>query len=168
MPDGRSKAGIVERLEYERALLQRTMAPLSPDELLETGVVGERSVKDVLAHLAHWEAEMPRWLEASRRGEAVGGPEAGMSWRQLKLFNEHVYEAHREDSLAQVLAYFQQAHAAFMDMVAAMPEDELLARDRYPLTAGDALYDWLVAYAQHDAWGTRRIREWIEAGGRSP
>ena len=48
-----------------------------------------------------------------------------------------------------------------MDMVSAMPEPEMLQRGLYPLTERQALYDWLVQYAKHDAWGTRRIGEWL-------
>ncbi len=163
MAQTRRKAAIVERLEQERTTLERLLATLSPAELLERGVVGEWSAKDVLAHLADWEAHMLVWLAAARRGEAVPGPEPGLSWRQLKEFNRRIYEAHRDEPLAAVLATFREAHLRFLAMVAAMPEEEMLARGRYALTAGDALYDWLVQYAQHDAWGTKRIGDWARA-----
>ncbi len=163
MAQTRSKAAIVERLEAERATLEGLLATLPAAELLEPDVVGEWSGKDVLAHLADWEAHMLVWLAAARRGEPVKGPEPGLSWRQLKAFNRRVYEAHRDERLEAVLAAFRETHLRFMDMVEAMPEEEMLARRRYALTGGDALYDWLVQYAQHDAWGTKRIGEWARA-----
>ena len=163
MAEARSKARIVGRLETERERLERTVAQLRSAEMFERGVVGEWSVKDVLAHLADWEAHMLVWLEVARRGDAVEGPDPGLSWRQIKRFNKRVYEAHRDEPLDEVLAEFHAAHGRFMEMVAAMPEEEMLARGRYALTAPDALYEWLVAYAEHDAWGTKRIGEWAQS-----
>ncbi len=163
MTQPRSKAAITARLERERERLEETVASLRREEMAESGVVGEWSVKDVLAHLADWEAHMLLWLAAARAGDAVAGPEPGLSWRQLKEFNRRIYEAHRAEPLEEVLATFREVHGRFMAMVAAMPEEEMLARGRYALTAGKALYDWLVQYAQHDAWGTKRIGDWARA-----
>ncbi len=157
----KSKPEILSRLAAERARLEATVAALLPGDMEQPGVVGEWSVKDVLAHLAEWEAHMLTWVGASRRGEAVPGPEPDLTWRGLKEFNRRIYQAHRQDALEQVLASFGAAHARFMDMVAAMPEDEMLERGRYPLTKPDALYQWLVQYAQHDAWANLRIGEWL-------
>lgn len=159
----RSKTAIVARLEEERARLEALAASLPPALLAERGVVGEWSAKDVLAHLADWEAHMLVWLAVARQGDDVPGPEPGLAWDEIPEFNRRVYEAHRDEPLDEVFAAFRDAHRRFMAMAAAMPEEEMLARGRYPLTAGDALYDWLVAYAQHDAWATRRIGEWLHA-----
>ncbi len=168
----RSKAAIVEGLEAERRGLEQTVSTLPAAEMLGRGVVGEWSAKDVLAHLADWEAHMLVWLAAARRGEEVAGPEAGLTWRQIKEFNGRVYEAHRDEPLDEVLTAFREAHRRLMAMVAAMPEEEMLARGRYSLTGSEALYDWFVAYAEHDAWGTKRIRKWLEsreeAGSAAP
>ncbi len=163
MAQARSKAAVTARLEQERARLEELVASLPTGEMAEPGVVGDWSVKDVLAHLADWEAHMLVWLEAARAGQAVAGPEPGLSWRQIKAFNRRLYERHREETLAAVRTSFREAHERFMTMVAAMPEEEMLARGRYALTAGDALYDWLLQYAQHDAWGTKRIGDWAQA-----
>ncbi len=163
MAGRRSKTGILARLRAARGELERLLATLEPERMLEAGVVARSSVKDVLARLADWEEHMSVWLEAARRGEPVPGPEPDLTWDQLKLFNERIHEAHRDQPLAEVRDYFHAAHVRFMDMVTAMPEKEMLARSRYPFLERQALYDWLVAYADHDAWGTRRIREWLAA-----
>ena len=168
MPDSRSKRGVVARLEQERQLLEETIGSIGPGAMLESGVVGQWSVKDVLAHLADWEEHMPAWLDAARRGEPVRGPEPDLSWRGIKEFNRRIHDAHRHQRLDEILDYFETAHARFMEMVAAMPEEEMLARARYPLTGRQALYDWLVQYAEHDAWGTRRIQEWLEKKAAVP
>lgn len=163
MSTRRSKARAVARLDEERARLEATIAGISPSAMLQPGVVGAWSVKDVLAHLADWEEHMSVWLDAARRGERVNGPEPGLSWRQMNEFNRRIYEAHRRQRLEEVLDDFRTAHSRFMELVATMPEDEMLERGRYQLTGTKALFDWLSQYAEHDAWGSRRIGEWIAA-----
>ena len=76
--------------------------------------------------------------------------------------NQRIYMAHRDQTLDEVLTYFRDTHNQFMEMVAAMPEDEMLERGRYTFIGKGAVYDWLNAYAAHDAWGKREIRAWIK------
>ena len=64
MPDSRSKRGVVARLEQERQLLEETIGSIGPGAMLESGVVGEWSVKDVLAHLADFGLLNPRTVAA--------------------------------------------------------------------------------------------------------
>ncbi len=166
MPQPKSKARILKRLETERRRLEQNLAGLSPDAMLQPGVVGPWSVKDVLAHLADWEARMPVWMEAARRGGPVETPEPGLTWKQLDIVNRRIYEAYRNRPLAEVLDYFHSTHRRFMAMVEAMPEDEMLAPSRYAFTGKGAVYDWLSAFAAHDLWGKTKIRQWMKAQGR--
>ncbi|MDE3090017.1 MAG: ClbS/DfsB family four-helix bundle protein, partial [Chloroflexota bacterium] len=85
MPQPKSKAQIMKRLQTERKRLEQNLTCLSRDEMLQPGVVGESSVKDVLAHLADWEARMPVWIQAARSGDRVESPEPGLSWKQLDI-----------------------------------------------------------------------------------
>ena len=159
----RSKAAIVERLHTERRRLEQNLSHLSPDSMLQPGVIGESSVKDVLAHLADWEARMPVWIEAARSGRQVEAPEPGLTWRQVDIVNTRIRTAHRNQSLPVVLDYFRATHQRFMTIVERMPEDEMLARGRYAFTGKDAVYDWLNGFANHDLWGKTKIRRWMKA-----
>lgn len=166
MPRSGSKAEILKRLHTQRKRLEQTLARLSPEEMLRAGVVDKSSVKDVLAHLADWEARMPLWVNAARAGDPVASPDPGLTWEQLDLLNERIYQAHCNQSLAEVLGYFRTAHEQFMLLVLEMPEDEMLTRSRYDFTGKDAIYDWLESYAKHDEWGKQKIREWMLHSGR--
>jgi hypothetical protein len=166
MPPTRSKTEIIKRLQTERKRLEQTIAMLDSADMLRVGVVGRSSVKDVLAHLADWEARMPVWIAAARSGQAVESPDPGLSWRQIKILNERIYQAHRQQSLNQVLEYMRAAHHNFMQMVETMPEDEMLTPGRYAFISNGAVYDWLKAYANHDLWGKRKIREWMKGGSK--
>ena len=160
MPQPRTKANIIARLETERRRLLKNMADLTSTDLCTPGVVNEWSMKDVLAHLADWESRMPVWMETARRGKEVVTPEPDLTWKQLDEFNRRVYERHRERSLEDVLAFFHRSHEEFMAMVEAMPEEEMLTPGYHAFTGKGAVYDWLNAYAAHDMWGKKKVVDW--------
>jgi hypothetical protein len=124
--------------------------------------MGEWTIQDVLAHLADWEAHMLAWVDAGRQGDPVSSPGYGLTWDQLEQFNQRVYEAHCQQSLEDVLAYFRSAHDQFMGMVAEMPFDEMLTPERYAFLGEDSVYGWLVQYADHDRWASDHIQEWMK------
>jgi hypothetical protein len=160
MPPPRTKATIIARLETERRRLVQNLTDLTSTDLCTPGAVGEWTLKDLLAHLADWESRMPDWVDASRRGETTVTPEPDLTWKQLDEFNRRVYERHRERSLEDVLAYFHRMHEEFMEMVRAMPEEEMLTPGYHAFTGKGAVYDWLSAYAAHDLWGKKKIINW--------
>ena len=71
MAGRRSKTGIPARLRAEREDLERLLATLGPERMLEAGVVARSSVKDVLAHLGDWEVH-PRMAGGPGGGDSNG------------------------------------------------------------------------------------------------
>lgn len=167
MPQTKNKLEILKRLQTERKRLEQNLAALSPEDMLLPGVVGGWTVKDVLAHLADWQARMPVWLGAARRGEPDESPAPGLTWRQVDILNQRIYETHRDQPLDEVLTYFRATHQQFITMVESMPEDEIMTPGRYPFTGKNAVYNWLGGYAAHDIWGKTQIRKWMKAQQRS-
>lgn len=131
MPGLKSKSTIIEKLQTERRRLEQNLSLLTLKDMAQPGVAGDWSVKDILAHLADWEAHMPNWLDAARRGDPVAEIETDLNWKQFDAFNQRIYERQRDQSPDEVLAYFRDTHHQFMAMVKTMPEDEMLARGRY-------------------------------------
>jgi hypothetical protein len=166
MPQPPTKPFIIEKLNIERRRLEQNLSRLKDDEYLQPGVVGEWSVKDVLAHLADWEAHIPVWLDMARRGEPVAEIEPGLDWKAFDAFNQRIYERHCHQTLEEVLDYFHNVHEQFMQMVESMPEDEMLTRGRYAFIGKGAVYNWLSAYANHDHWAKNKIRQWKSSHGK--
>ena len=166
MPKPKSKTVILELLQTERRRLEQNFNGLSQEEMKLPGVVGDWSIKDVLAHLADWEARMPVWIETARRGDPVKTPEPGLTWKQLDVLNQRIYETHRDQPLDDVLAYFSSTHRQLMALVEAMPEEEILTSGRYPFTGKGAVYNWLSGFASHDRWAKTHIRKWVKARGK--
>jgi hypothetical protein len=165
MPQPKTKALMIASLQTERKRLEQNLARLNREQMLLPGVVGDWSVKDVLAHLADWEAHMPAWMAAARSGDPVAEIETGLNWKQFDAFNQRIFERHRDQGLDEVLAYFHETHHQLMEMVQAMPEDEMLARGRYAFIGKGAVYDWLSAYTGHDRWAKTKIRNWMKNSG---
>jgi hypothetical protein len=160
MVQAKSKAIILKRLRTERTRLEQTLSSLSPEEMTGPSVVGEWTVKDVLAHLADWEGHMLTWVEAGRSGDPVEHPDPGLTWKQLDIFNQRIYQAHRDQPLEEVLDYFHASHDQFMIMVEGIPDEELLTGSIFPFLGRDNIYGWLVQYANHDRWGNTHILKW--------
>ncbi len=167
-PESRTKENILKRLHTERKRLLQNLATLTDEQMQLPGVVGEWCVKDVLAHLADWQSRMPLWIEAGRRGEPTNDPAPDLTWRQVHVLNQRIYEAHRHEPLKQVLEFFHQSYKQFIDMVEQMPDDEMLTVGRYAMTGERAVYDWFVGYANHDLWAKRAIRKWLRKKQASP
>ncbi len=162
MPGPKSKARMIAALVTERRRLEQNLVGLAPGDMITPGVVGDWSVKDVLAHLADWEAHMPVWLAAARRGENVAEIEAGLNWKQIDELNERIYLRHKDQTLEEVLAYYQETHRQFMEMVREMSEDEMLTPGRYAFIGKGTVYSWLGLYAGHDRWAKSHLRHWLK------
>lgn len=158
----RSRAEIIARLYAERRRLEKNLGELSPADLEVPNAIGKWRLADLLTHLAAWEALLKPWVEASLRGEQVKTPAPDLGWDQLDIFNERLYQQHKDKSAAEALRFFDEAHAEFMALVEGMSEEDILTPGVYNLTGGGELYGWLVAYAEHDRWGKGEIRGWLK------
>ncbi len=165
MPKQIGKAQAIEKLETERRRLEQNLAPLSEKDMLRPGVVGEWSVKDVLAHLASWERFFLDWYAADQRGETPHPPAPGLTWKpkDLDILNRRIFVKHRDRPLSKVLADFRNTHKRFMATVQAIPEKDIITKERFAWIK-PGLYSWLTAYASHDRWAKEKVRERWKSG----
>jgi len=165
----KNKADVIKRLHTERRRLEANLARLNREDIVRPNTMSSWSFKDVLAHLAHWEAFLPDWIEACRRGEDAEAPAPGLTWavKDIKILNQRIFEEHQNQSLEDVLAYFRDTHTQFMTLVESLTDEEILTPGHYAFTGGGPLYDWLNAYAAHDMWGKTKIRQWMKAQERA-
>jgi hypothetical protein len=106
MPQPKTKTRIIQQLNTERKRLESNLAILTPDQMIQFGVVGKWSIKDVLAHLADWEAHMPVWVAAARQGDPVSEIETGLNWTQFDKFNQRIFERHKNQSVEECWPIF--------------------------------------------------------------
>jgi len=164
-----SKALALEKLQTERRRLEQNLAQLSENDMLQPGVVGEWSVKDVLAHLADWEQRFLDWYAADQRGEVPHPPAPGLTWKRqdLDTLNRRIFEKHHDRPLPEILAEFRDTHERLMATVQAMSEEEIVAPGRFAWIGKQALYSWFIGYTNHDLWGKTKIRKWNKSRSHS-
>ncbi len=135
-------------METEHRQLETLLATLSEEQLLQPGVCGSWSVKDVLAHLTWWEQAM---ISEIRHGVELDPGLNGEPWSTERA-NTLVVEASRQVPLPNVLTTFHTSYQQMRQLVEELSEADL---------ANDELYTHLVNntgghYAEH--------RHWLEEG----
>lgn len=132
---------LLDQIETEHRRLEQNILALREAERTQPGVVGEWSVKDILAHLTAWEQ---RLLQRVQGQPEVG---AGLSTHE---FNQQLYQANRTRSWAEVRAAYEQSYAQVLALVERLPEAELM---RWQQHVGWNTYG-------HYRWAKTQIRRW--------
>ncbi len=130
MPPERRRAERVQRtLDGAWTALQESYAGLPDAALLEPGVVGDWSVKDILAHVNTWQEEALRHLPVI----AAGGmpPSYASTYGGIDAFNARMAERKRGLSLSEVRWRLQETQRRLAELIWSVPEDQLTGETRF-------------------------------------
>lgn len=164
MPKPTTKQALLEETKTERAALEKLLATLTPHQMTQPGVMGEWSVKDVLAHLIEWEQMFLGWYAAGMRGEKPPTPAEGYNWGQLPALNKAIYKKHRERSLEDVFQQFQASYQQTLALVESLPGDDLFVRGLYSWMNQNNLAAYIHANGgAHYKWARDGIRKGLRA-----
>jgi hypothetical protein len=167
MPRPTSKTDLLQAIEKERGALEAQLEILIPEQMTVPGIVGEWSVKDVLAHLIEWEQMVLGWHAAGLRGETPELPAPGFKWNQTPALNQHIYEKHRDRHLDDVLAQFQASHKEILGVIQNLSNDELFTAGRFAWTKKNTLGTYFVsATSSHYLWARKEIRKGLRNAGK--
>ena len=162
MPRPTSKSDLLAAIEKERGALEALVEGLTPEQMVEPGVVGEWSVKDVLAHLVEWEQMALGWHAAGLRGETPEMPAPGFKWNQTPALNQMIYEKHRDRPLAEVLEQFHASHQEILGVIQALSNEGLFTAGRYVWTKKNTAGTYFVsATSSHYLWARKEIRKGV-------
>lgn len=158
-----TKLKILDEIQAERNNLDKTQGKIPGDQMLSPGLVGNWTVKDMLAHITVWEQRMVRWLEQTALGDEPEMLPAGMTWDDLDLWNEQTYQEHLHRDLQEVLSGFQTSYQEALKTVREFPEEDLIDPERYAWRNGRALWLMVAAntyehYKEHEA----DLAAWLE------
>jgi uncharacterized protein (TIGR03083 family) len=118
---------LLKTLDAAWTALQESYAGLTDLQLEEPGVVGDWSVKDILAHVTIWEQEALRYLPLIMEG---GTPPRYKTYGGIDAFNARMIEERRGLSLSEVRAQLEETHEQLVDFVANVPMDHLSSATR--------------------------------------
>jgi hypothetical protein len=163
MPRPTTKKQLLETVEIEHQALEGLLAGLSPAQMAEPGVVGEWSVKDVLAHLLEWQHMVLGWYAAGLKDKVPAVPAEGISWAQIPLLNQQIYEKHRNRSLADIQKEFQASHKKMLSTIQDLSDEDLFRRGRYAWTKTTTLGSYFVSStSSHYLWARKNIKKGLK------
>ncbi len=148
----------------EHDALSQLLATLSPGQLVQPGIVGEWSIKDVLAHLTAWEQMAIGWYTAGARGERPGLPAPGYKWNETPALNRHIYEQHCDQALDDVMAAYASSFDEIMAVIESEPEDGLFTPGVHGWTGKNNMATYFIsATSSHYRWARTEIRKGLRS-----
>lgn len=142
---------LLKRIDTAWTAFKESYAGLSDAQLTETGVTGDWSVKDVLAHVMTWDGEalkhLPHIIEGDRPprySETHGGIDA---------FNAQMTEQKQNHSLSDVQEQLADTHRRLIAFIQTVPEEHFTRETRFRRRLRLDTYS-------HYPIHTEAIREW--------
>ena len=121
-------ARLLATLDAAWADFHASYAGLSDDELLEPGVSGDWSIRDIMAHVSWWEEEALKHLPVILAGGRP--PRYSDLYGGIDAFNAQMVERRRALSPAEVLQQMEDTHQRLIAFVETMPEDQIARETR--------------------------------------
>jgi len=125
--NGDRVSSLVERVERAWRAFQCSYAGLSDARMTEPGVVGDWSVKDVIAHVTTWEEEALKHLPLIIAG---GRPPRYVTVGGIDAFNDRVTMQKRGLSLAEVLRESDHTHRRLIAFIESVPQEAMTGETR--------------------------------------
>jgi len=161
--DPSDKAELLALIRSERMRLRQVLASLSDARLQMPGLDGERSIKDILAHLSGWQQRMILWLRQSLEGQTPNRPAPDEDWPDLDRLNETIFMEYRATPLEEVRSTWDSTHQEALHTVEAMEESDLFRDDRFPWRKGDPIWHLVADNTyRHDREHREQIEAWLE------
>lgn len=161
-----TKDQLLQQLEESRENFLELLEDLPDEDLLRPGVCGNWSIRDILYHLARWEAELISLLWQVHQGNAPSTVHFG------KLTDVQINAQWEKESagrsLERILDDFHTVRAQTLHRIESFGERDLTNPQRYTWLNNRPLYQWILeSSAAHEAEHGKHIRAWKAAQGGS-
>jgi Protein of unknown function (DUF1706) len=144
---------LLKKLDKAWMEFKESYAGLSDARLTEPGVVGDWSVKDILAHVTWWEEEALKYLPLIIKDSKP--PRYSAQYGGIDAFNALMTERRQDLSLASVLQQQEDTHRRLVDYLQSVPEEQFTRETRF---RHRLRLDTYSHYPEH----AKAIREWRE------
>ncbi len=156
-----NRSELLQTIQREHSAFEALLASLSETQLCTPALEGQRSPKDVLAHIAGWELLCAGWLEEVIHGQTPHPVEND------DQENERLFQENRDRSLHEVQEDAARAYQYLLqqvqDLSQALSEEELNAADRFSWIQGHSLVEIIAgSSSDHYREHAEQIRRWLE------
>ncbi len=124
-----NRAQLLHRLDTAWQDFIASYAGLPAVRLFEPSVVGDWSVKDIVAHVTTWEDEALTHLPLVLAGGAP--PRYAVKYGGLDAFNALMWERKRGLSLDDALRQQDETHRQLIDYLQGVPEEQFTRETRF-------------------------------------
>jgi hypothetical protein len=156
------KTELLEALEDGQQELVDLLSDLPDEALLEPGVVGDWSIKDILAHLTQWEGQVVTLLFQAQRG--VDKPTtAHFGKESVDELNQRWQAAGKERPLERVWDDWLGVRKQTIRRVGEFSEQDLNDPRHFAWLDGFPLWHWIANDSiEHESEHADQIREWLD------
>jgi hypothetical protein len=120
---------LLQRLDKAWVDFKASYAGLSGEQLLEPGVTGAWSVRDIIAHVTTWEEEALEHLPSILEGRRP--PRYSVAYGGIDAFNALTTKRKEGLPLSEVLRQSEDTHQRLIDYIERAPEDQLIRETRF-------------------------------------
>lgn len=156
----KNKAELLEYLTQGRARLLSAIEGLGEEEMTISGVVGDWSVKEVLAHIAAWDKESKAVIERAISQEQPKFDYTISGRRGFAKWNAQEVEKRRAMSVGQILAEMEEAREGLIELTRQLSDEELSRRFIPPWRWPSTPRRNLEIQAEHDIEHADQIMAW--------
>ena len=147
------KNQLIQKIETAWEAFNKSIEGLSEAEMLEPGVIGEWSVRDIIAHVTVWEEEALKALPIILTGQRT--PRYSVLYGGIDAFNAQMTEKNRSLSLEEVLCRRDETHQRLLAFIRSAPQEQITTETRFRRRVR---YDSYSHYSEH----TEAILTWRE------
>ena len=157
MAETLTKVELLNAMRTEREKLEQAVAPLSAEEITTPMTPGGWSVKDVVAHVTAWEAELVTALMQISQGFK---PKI-LSLPDDDVYNAQIYAEQKDRPLDRILSDFRGVFPQLLKRVSEFSERDLIDARRYSWMKGKPL-ERLIAGSSYEHYAEHRatIEAW--------
>ena len=152
------KRDVPASLAAARAELLAAIEGLSEEQMTRVPVAGDWTLREILAHIAGWAV----WDLAAIRGVLAGDTPDFAAIQDVDVFNAGLVAEREGWPPSQILGEMEEAHDAMLELLAGLPENEILDEGRFRGPYWRSLAEWLQVAWEHEQEHAEQIRAWRE------
>lgn len=155
-----NKKDLLQQVTEARTEFMAALEALTEDEMLQPGADGIWSVKDIMAHLIVWEAEVVTALSRKLSGRYQDAPNI-VKIEDVDDWNADLYQQNAGRPLAIILDDFQGVHKHLLIAIQDLDNKILSDPLRFEWMEGEPLaYLVLEVVVWHEQEHATNIRQW--------
>lgn len=120
---------MIAQLHADRSQLEEVLIGLNSEEMEIEGVQGERSVKDIIAHITAWERYGIGWIQALAQGQKpeMPVPETSMAVvrKNMAVMNAEIHKKNENRPLQDLLEESHHSFKVLVKEIETLPEESL-------------------------------------------